>query len=149
MLVMTLFTITSCSTNEKLPPLIDRELFFEDPEISSAQISPDGAYLAFLRPYLGTRNIWVKPIDAPFEEALPVSADTLRPIFGYMWSRDGKFILYGQDKGGDENFNIYAIDPTQAKHGVIPEARNVTNMQGVRASLVHVSRIDPDLIFVG
>jgi hypothetical protein len=25
------------------PPLIDRELFFGDPEISGAQISPDGA----------------------------------------------------------------------------------------------------------
>ena len=26
----------------QLPPIIDRELFFGDPEISGAQISPDG-----------------------------------------------------------------------------------------------------------
>ena len=32
------------------PPLIDRELFFGDPEIAGAQISPDGKYIAFLKP---------------------------------------------------------------------------------------------------
>ena len=30
-----------------LPPLIDRELLFGNPEISGAQISPDGKYLFF------------------------------------------------------------------------------------------------------
>ena len=42
------------------PPLIDRELFFGDPEIAGAQISPDGAFIAFVKPFKGTRNIWVK-----------------------------------------------------------------------------------------
>jgi len=31
-----------------LPPLIDRELFFGDPEISGAQLSPDGKFITFL-----------------------------------------------------------------------------------------------------
>jgi hypothetical protein len=43
-----------------LPPLIDRELFFGNPEILSAQLSPDGRYIAFLKPWKDTRNIWVK-----------------------------------------------------------------------------------------
>ena len=34
-----------------LPPLIDRELFFGDPEISGAQLSPDGKYIAFMKPW--------------------------------------------------------------------------------------------------
>jgi hypothetical protein len=34
-----------------LPPLIDRELFFGDPEISGAQISPDGKYISFVKPF--------------------------------------------------------------------------------------------------
>ena len=41
-------------------PLLDRELFFGDPEISGAQLSPDGQYLSFIKPFKGTRNIWVK-----------------------------------------------------------------------------------------
>ena len=30
------------------PALIDRELFFGNPEIAGAQISPDGKYIAFV-----------------------------------------------------------------------------------------------------
>src|SRR3989304_8591472 len=40
------------------PPIIDRELFFGDPEISGAQLSPDGRFIAFVTPFKGTRNGW-------------------------------------------------------------------------------------------
>src|SRR5215470_17350293 len=86
------------------PPLIDRELFFGDPEISGAQISPDGAYIAFIKPFKGTRNIWVKRTAEPFSAAKPITADTARPIPTFFWSRDGKYILFVQDKAGDENY---------------------------------------------
>src|SRR5882672_646562 len=66
------------------PPIIDRELFFGDPEIAGAQISPDGQYIAFLKPYKGTRNIWVKKATDPFSAARPVSAEPTRPIPGYF-----------------------------------------------------------------
>ena len=95
-------------TQTKLPPIIDRELFFGPPEIAGGQLSPDGKYMSFLKVYKGTMNIWVKKADAPFASAHPLTSDTLRPIRNYFWSRDGKYILYVQDKGGDENFNIYA-----------------------------------------
>src|SRR5687768_605410 len=93
------------------PALIDRELFFGDPEISGAQISPDGKYIAFIKPLKGTRNIWVKRTEDPFETAKPVTADTKRPIPAYFWSRDGKYILFVQDKAGDEDYNVYAVNP--------------------------------------
>src|SRR5256885_2689544 len=96
------------------PPLIDRELFFGDPEISGAQISPDGKFIAFIKPFKGTRNIWVKTTEEPFDKAKPITADTARPIRIYFWSRDGKYILFAQDKGGDENFNVYAVNPTDS-----------------------------------
>ena len=47
------------------PPIIDRDLIFGDPEISGAQISPDGKYVAFLKPWNKTRNIWVKATAEP------------------------------------------------------------------------------------
>ena len=46
-----------------LPPLIDRELFFGNPEISGAQLSPDGQFIAFIKPYKDTRNVWVKKTE--------------------------------------------------------------------------------------
>src|ERR1700758_1066534 len=94
------------------PPIIDRALFFGEIQIAGAQISPDGQYLSFLKPYKGTRNIWVKKAGEPFSAAMPMSKETTRPVRQYFWSRDSKYILYAQDAGGDENFNVYAIDPT-------------------------------------
>src|SRR5215475_5188694 len=83
------------------PPIIDRELFFGDPEISGAQISPDGALISFIKPLNGTRNVWVKRTAEPFANAKPITADTSRPIRAYFWSRDSKYILFVQDKAGD------------------------------------------------
>jgi hypothetical protein len=62
--------------NGKLPPLIDRELFFGNPEISGAQISPDGKFISFLKPYKDTRNVWVKPVTAPWSAAKLITNDT-------------------------------------------------------------------------
>src|SRR5436305_5691228 len=44
----------------ELPPLLDRQLFFGDPEIIAGQLSPDGKLIAFIKPLDGTRNVWVK-----------------------------------------------------------------------------------------
>ena len=75
-----------------LPPLIDRELIFGNPEISGAQLSPDGKYLAFQKPWKDTRNIYVKGVDEPFSAARLLTSELKRPIPGYLWSRDSKYI---------------------------------------------------------
>ena len=133
------------------PPVIDRELFFGDPEIAGAQISPDGAFIAFIKPFKGTRNVWVKKTADPFTSAKPITADTKRPIPGYFWSRDGKYILFVQDKGGDENYNVYAVNPADASASGqdVPAARNLTDVKGVRAAIYSVPRSEPDAIYVG
>ena len=133
------------------PPLIDRELFFGDPEIAGAQISPDGAYIAFVKPFKGTRNLWVKKTAEPFANAKPITADTKRPIPNFFWSRDGKYILFTQDKAGDENYNVYAVNPADAPASGqdVPAARNLTDAKGIRALIYAVPRSEPDAIYVG
>ena len=133
------------------PPLIDRELFFGDPEITNAQISPDGKYIAFIKPWNGTRNIWVKKTEDPFDKAKLVSADKRRPIPGYMWSRDGKYILFVQDKAGDENYHIFAVNPSDsaAPGEAAPPARNLTSIPGIRAALYAAPRSEPDFLYAG
>src|SRR5215831_12160137 len=69
------------------PPIIDRELIFGNPEIAGAQLSPDGKYLAFLKPWKDTRNIYVKGVNEPFSAARLLTAESKRPIPGYFWSR--------------------------------------------------------------
>jgi dipeptidyl aminopeptidase/acylaminoacyl peptidase len=134
----------------QVPALIDRQLIFGDPEIIGAQLSPDGAYMSFIKPYKGTRNIWVKKRDDPFTAAKPVTADTTRPIASYFWSRDGKYVLYVQDKGGNENFNIYAVSPSEGlKASTVPAARNLTDVNGVRAAIYRVPKTDPNTLYIG
>src|SRR2546428_14017057 len=132
------------------PPLIDRELFFGDPEISGAQISPDGKFIAFVKPLKGTRNVWVKRTEDPFESAKPITADKTRPIAQYFWSRDGRYILFVQDKAGDENYLVYAVNPADAPAAgsEVPPARNLTDLKGVRAEIVSVPRSEPDWLYV-
>ncbi|HPG34050.1 MAG TPA: prolyl oligopeptidase family serine peptidase, partial [Lentimicrobium sp.] len=135
----------------QLPPLVDRELFFDNPEIAGGQLSPDGSFISFVKPYNGVMNIWVKKLDEPFDAARPVTADVARPIRSYFWSRDGKYILYAQDKGGDENFNIYAVNPRElpAAGAEVPENRDLTNLKGVRVLIYSVPKTDPDAIYIG
>lgn len=141
---------SSVSIRHDSPPtLLDRNVFFGDPAISSARISPDGRYLAFLRPYETTRNIWIKPIDSPFEQAQPLTTQQNRPVSSFFWSRDSKFVLFILDEAGDENFNIYAMEPESAGEEPIPDARNLTNLKGVRVLIYHICRKDPDKMFIG
>src|ERR1035437_3015183 len=132
-------------------PLIERSLFFDNPEISGGQLSPDGKRISFLKAYKGIMNIWVKGFNEPFSKAHPITADAAPVRSGYFWTYDGKYILYTQDKGGNENFNIYAIDPDakpETSTGV-PPARNLTPKEKVRAIILNVSQKDPDVLWVG
>jgi dipeptidyl aminopeptidase/acylaminoacyl peptidase len=143
--------VTTQAQTSSLPPLIDRELFFGPPVIAGGQLSPDGKYMSFLKVYKGTMNVWVKEASAPFESAHPLTADTLRPVRNYFWSRDGKYILYVQDKGGDENFNVYAVNPSEKAAGGqdIPTNRALTDYKGVRAFIYSVPKSDPDALYIG
>lgn len=134
-----------------LPPLIDRELIFGNPEISGAQISPDGKYLAFIKPWKETRNVWVKKTGDPFSAARLITTETKRPIAGFLWSRDSKFIGFVKDNDGDENFNLYAVDPSTANAvgAEAPPARDLTGLKGVRVMLVHAPRTEPGVLYVG
>src|SRR5438105_2362753 len=80
------------STQQGLPPLIDRELLFGNPEIAAAQLSPDGKYLAFVKPWKGTINVWVKKAAEPFSAARLLTTEAKRPIAGYFWTKDSKYV---------------------------------------------------------
>jgi hypothetical protein len=51
------------------PRLIESALLFGHPEISGAQLSPNGEYIAFLKPGKNKFNIWVKDSVQPFSSA--------------------------------------------------------------------------------
>jgi dipeptidyl aminopeptidase/acylaminoacyl peptidase len=134
-----------------LPPIIDRELIFGNPEIAAPELSPDGKYLAFLKPWKDTRNVYVKGVDEPFSAARLLTTEAKRPIAGYFWTRDSKYILFVKDNDGDENFNVYAVDPAAkpAAGAGAPASRDMTGLKGVRVELYDLPKSDPDIVYIG
>ncbi len=80
-----------------------------------------------------------------------MSAESTRPIRNYFWSRDSKYLLYSQDAGGDENYNVYAVDPTLAAdpNTGVPPTRALTNLKGVRTELFAAPKSKPDVLYIG
>lgn len=147
--ILAVTTMTTLSAQSQTP-LLDRELFFGNPQISGGQLSPDGRFISFMKAYNGIMNVWIKEFSEPFDSARPLT-DSQRPLYGYAWTEDGKYILYVKDNDGDENMNLFAVDPlapvTEGKE--VPDSRNLTPLDEVTAQIVHVSQNNPDLLWVG
>ena len=143
--------MSQTAKSSSLPPLVDRELFFGNPEIAAVHLSPDGQYMAFLRPWNGTLNVWAKKTSEPFTSAHLLTTEKKRPIGGFFFSRDSKQILYVKDNDGDENFNVYSVSPAApAPAGAdAPPSRDLTGVKGVRVQIYSVPRADPDNIYIG
>ncbi len=90
-------------------PLIDRDLLFGNPERTSPQLSPDGARLAYLAPRDGVLNVYVAPVN-DLAAARPVTDDDTRGVRRYFWAYDNQHILYLQDVGGDEDWQLFSVD---------------------------------------
>lgn len=70
--------------------------------------------ISYLAPLDGVMNIWVAPVD-DLGAAKAITQDKGRGIRGYGWVAGMEQLLYVQDKGGDENFLLYGVDPTTGK----------------------------------
>ncbi len=135
-------------TNQKTVPILDRELFFGNPEIAAGQLSPDGKWISFMKANNGILNIWIKKFDEPFEKARPLT-NSKRPMQGYFWTYDGKYILYVKDENGDENRNVFAVDPmAKPVSNSVPISRNMTPLKEISAQIDLVSIKNPDLLMV-
>ncbi len=121
--------------------LIPREVLFGNPEKASPAISPDGTRIAWLAPVDGVLNVWVGHLGAG--DAAPVTGDTERGVRDYRWAHDDRHLLYVQDKGGDEDWHLYAVDLDSGR------TRDLTPFDGVQAQLVADGKRFPGRVLVG
>ena len=124
------------------PELIPRKTLFGNPERADVRISHDGTRISYLAPMDGVMNVWVAPVDA-IQEARPVTQDTDRGIWFYVWTYNPDRILYIQDSEGDENWHVYAVDVETR------ETRDLTPFEGVHAMMLPMSRRFPNEALVG
>src|SRR4028118_98845 len=135
-------TSTLKQPKTELPPLIEREILFGNPEKTSPRLSPDGKYLAYIAP--GENNVlqvWLRTVGQ--EDDRQLTADKKRGIRIYFWTYDGEQLIYLQDSDGDENFHLYSVN---IQSNIV---RDLTPFQGVKAQPVDLDQNFPDEVLVG
>jgi dipeptidyl aminopeptidase/acylaminoacyl peptidase len=123
--------------------LMPRRVLFGNPDRANVQLSPDGKRLAFLAPHEGVLNVWVGPADDP-SAAKPVTNERARPVAQYQWAFNNRDLLYLEDKGGDENWHVYAVDLAAGN-----KVTDLTPVEGVAARLSESSHRAPDEVLIG
>ena len=156
-LLCLILSLTQCS---KERPLISRKLLFGNPDKATLRISHDHQMISYLAPLNDILNVWVAPKDDP-GAAVAVTKDTLRGIRRYFWAYNNSQIIYLQDLGGDENWQVHAVNVKTM------EDRNLTPFEEIpgpdgnpltlpngrkmrpRADIQEVSYKYPDEILIG
>lgn len=134
-LLIGIVALGSCKNENKettAPPIAMQD-FFKNGIKSSFQISPDGKYYSYRADYKGKMNIFVQKVGDT--TALRVTNDTLRSIRIYFWKGDQ--IVYQQDVGGDENFQIFSVKPDGS------DTKALTPFPGYRSEIIDALRFIP------
>ncbi len=116
------------------------EDYFKKPEQSSFQFSPDGNYFSFRqRDENGKSHVYVKNTDTDkINLAVEEGEDLIR---GYGWANNSR-LIYLKDKGGDENYHIYAAD-IDGKNSM-----DLTPFDGVKANFSNSLKDQKDFVIV-
>ncbi len=122
--------------------LVNRKIYFGNPDRAQLRLSPDGRSIAFLAPREGVMNVWVAPAD-DFSAARPVTSDAHRGIRWYDWTYSPGKLVYMRDSDGDENWHIYLA------HAAGSNERDLTPIEGISARPMGHSHLHPDRILVG
>jgi dipeptidyl aminopeptidase/acylaminoacyl peptidase len=129
----------SCAPKQTAPRVIPMEDFFRNPEKTAFALSPMGDYVAFLQPWQSRLNIHVQKIGEA--SAVRVTDATERDIAGFFWASNSR-LAYVQDKGGDENFRLYAVNPDGSAR------LDLTPFDKVRVDLIDDLRDDDDHVVI-
>ncbi|HEX8156284.1 MAG TPA: S9 family peptidase [Solirubrobacteraceae bacterium] len=121
--------------------MIARSVLFDNPQREAPALSPDGRRIAYLAPSGGISNIWVGDLDST--RARPLTRESRRSIMGHAWAHDGRHLLYVQDRDGDENWHLHAVDVQTG------EDRDLTPFDGVQARLLGLEPAVPGEALVG
>ncbi len=114
--------------------------YFARPQASSFQLSPDGKYLSYFEKDKENKNhVYVKNIKSGEIKKAIEEKDEL--IKGYGWVNEDR-LFYAMDKGGDENFHIYAVNLDGSN------AKDLTPFDGVKAGIVSLLKEQKEYIII-
>ncbi|MEH7226147.1 S9 family peptidase [Bacillus sp. JJ1566] len=86
----------------------DVEQFFKTFGIQNFTISPDEKQLVFSTNLSGKYNLWAMDLPNQFPYPLTFNDQSCQEL---TYDKNGQFLIVGFDKDGDENTQLYAIQP--------------------------------------
>ena len=133
--------LLSCTQQQEGPaPLIPMKDFFKNPTKASFILSPNGEYFAFMQPWENRMNVHVQKIGE--DKEVRITSATERDIAGFIWAGNDR-IAYVQDKGGNENFHLFAVNIDGS------DLKELTPFEGVRVSIVDDLEDEDDFMLIG
>ena len=139
-IIYLIIIFAGCNQMENKAPLIPMEDFFRNPEKSSFKISPDGNFIAYMKPWKSRMNVHVVDIKTDVEKRLTSSSE--RSIYGFLWFGNNR-IGYVKDDGGDENMHFYAVNKDGSNE------IDLTPFENVKATIVDDLEEDPEHVILG
>lgn len=120
------------------PDLIARKIFFDNPDVGSVQISPDGRTLSWLAPVDNVRNLFVAPREDPAAARAVTHATDRNLSSFYRWAHTNRHLVYYQERDGDENWRASSVDLDSGATVLLTPER------GVKALIQEVDRKFPN-----
>ena len=116
------------------------EDYFKKPLQSSFQFSPNGLYLSYKeKDEKGKNHVYVKNTENDKVTRVIEEGEDL--IRGYGWANDNR-LIYIQDKGGNENYHLFAVDIDGQNQ------KALTPYEGVRVQILNNLKEQKDYMIV-
>jgi dipeptidyl aminopeptidase/acylaminoacyl peptidase len=114
--------------------------YFAKPASSSFKLSPQGKYMSYREKDENLKNhVYVKNIATNDVKRVITEGEEL--IRGYGWANDNR-LIYIMDKGGNEDFHLFAVDVDGANK------KELTPYEGVKVNILASLKEDKDHMII-
>lgn len=139
-LVSTKEELTALANKEKGEYTYEVEDYFQRPKSSAFQLSPNGKYLSYReKDENNKRHVYVKEVGTG--NVIRVIEEGEELVRGYGWINDER-LVYVMDRGGDENYHIYAVN-VDGQNNI-----DLTPFDKVQAGILNMLKEQKDYIII-
>jgi len=126
-------------------PIIPRDTLYGPGQFMRVRMSPDGQYLASIRPVeLDGKilyNIFIAPLDKSMELSNSVLPKPVERMPIYSWTLNPGYMVYTRDLNGNENDQLFLVNLKDKTE------QNLTQDLNVKVRGVRFNRSKPNLIY--